>query len=424
MVFLGEKRMVTNFFVACEVCGCTIRLRYQVSEVPCSIKFHCPECKTEISGSLQTIWHYGKESIEKIPWHYDLNLKNASEISVESSKYVLEISPDLSTNMISLDNNDPNQYKLSPFMRQAFLPEAVKNQNTRFYNFLQKWEKDWDNIKIKIDLCYNEKYNLLLSRFGGKYQDFPDEINCIMSVHQELIFFCAKILPKDILKDYTKIGKRLIKIFQNAPKEFNDFCQIYDLNYTKQLERKTLQLLKTFLDIYPKFLPVFNTLKIQECKDLGISTLTFEDIKTFYQDSYEIILYSLPRVVALNNIYCRKTLNGFVDKTDDFKKRIESYSSKVNIYKELISQQDEFSWLIDTAIENHIRNSIGHFNYEENTEKQTVLFIDDHKGKTKKETKTLMEISRECVNMFYTLVNLLELNYNILKIQVIERNHF
>ena len=26
-----------------------------------------------------------------------------------------------------------------------------------------------------------------------------------------------------------------------------------------------------------------------------------------------------------------------------------------------------------------------------------------------------MEVARECVNMFYTLVNLLELNYNILK---------
>ena len=171
-------------------------------------------------------------------------------------------------------------------------------------------------------------------------------------------------------------------------------------------------------------MPVFNTLKIQECKDLGISTLTFEDIKTFYQDSYEIILYSLPRVVALNNIYCRKTLNGFVDKTDDFKKRIESYGSKTNIYRDLISQYDEFSWLISTAIENHIRNSIGHFNYEENTEKQTVFFIDDHKGKTNTETKTLMEISRECVYMFYTLVNLLELNYNILKIQIIERKQY
>lgn len=416
--------MVTNFFVACEVCGCTIRLRYQVSDVPCSIKFHCPECKTEISGSLQTIWHNGKEGIEIIPWHYDLNLKNASEINTDLCKYVMELSPDLSTNKISLDSNDPNKYILSPFMRQAFLPDGQQNQNTRFYNFLQRWKKEWDNIKIKIDLCYNEKYDLLLSRFGGKYQDYPDDINCIMSVHQELIFFCAKILPKDILKDYTKISKRLVKILQNTPKEFADFCQIYDLNYTKQLERKTLQLLKTFLDMYPKFLPVFNTLKIKEYRELGISTLTFEDIKSFYQDSYELILYSLPRVVALNNIYCRKSLDSFVDKTDGFKKRIESYSSKVNIYKELISQQDEFSWLIDTAIENHIRNSIGHFNYEENTEKQTVLFIDDHKGKTKKETKTLMEISRECVNMFYTLVNLLELNYNILKIQVIERNHF
>lgn len=417
--------MVTNFNVACDVCGCTVRLRYQVSEMTCPIKFYCPDCKTEICGSLQTIWHYGKEGIEKIPWHYDLILKNASEISVESCKYVLEISPDFSTNTISLDNNNhPNHFTLSPFMRQAILPGVEQNHNTRFYNFLQKWENDWDSIKIKIDLCYNEKYELLLSRYGGQYQALPDDINCIMSVHQELIRFCAKILPKNSLKDFTKIGNRLYKILQNTPNEFADFCKLYDYNCTKQLERKTLQLLKTFLNIYPKFLPVFNALKIQEVKKLGISTLTFEDIKTFYQDSYELILYSLPCVVALNNIYNRKNLDSFVDKTDDFKKRIESYGSKVNIYRELISQHDEFSWIINFAIENHIRNSIGHFNYEENLEEQTVLFIDDHKGRTKTETKTFMEISRECVNMFYTLVNLLELNYNILKIQIVKGYHF
>ena len=82
-----------------------------------------------------------------------------------------------------------------------------------------------------------------------------------------------------------------------------------------------------------------------------------------------------------------------------------------------MSKHDEFSWLINNAIENHIRNSIGHFNYEENLEEQTIRFVDDYNGKINVETKTLMEVARECVNMFYTLVNLLELNYNILKIQ-------
>lgn len=413
--------MVVNFPIACDICGCTIRLRYQVSEVFCPIKFQCPDCKTEINGSLQTVWHYGNEQTEKMPWHYDFKLKNATETKADSCKYVLEVSPDLSTNKISLDSNDPNHYILTPFMRQAFTSGGVQKQNTRFYNFLEIWEHAWDSIKIKIDLCYNEKYDVLLPRLTTRYDAFPDDINCIMSVHQELIKFCIKILPKDILKDYSKIGGRLIKVVKENPVGFAQFDQLYDFNYTKQLERKTLQLIKTFLDIYPKFLPVFNTLKIKEYETLGISTLSFEDIKTFYQDSYELILYSLPRVVALNNIYGRKDINNFVNNTEDFKNKINSYKSKVNIYRDLVSNHDKFSWLINSAIENHVRNSIGHFNYEENLEEQTVLFIDDHQGKIKMETKTLMEIARDCVHMFYTLVNLLELNYNIIKIQTIKK---
>ena len=413
--------MVQNFYTACDVCGCTIRLRYQVSEVSCPIKFHCPDCKTEISGSLKTVWHYGKEKVEPIPWHYDLKLKNVKESNVESCKYVLEISPDLSTNKIMLDSNDLSKHIPTPYIRQAFLPNGMKSQNTRFYNFLKIWEKEWDSLKIKIDLCYNEKYEILLSRLFETYNQFPNDINCIISVHQELIKFCFKILPKNILKEYTKMGNKINKLIKEKSESYEGFCKLYDFNYTKQIERKALQLIKTFLDIYPKFLPIFNTLRIDDNKDLGISTLTFEDIKSFYQDSYELILYNLPRLVALNNIYCRNDINSFITGNYDFETKINSYGSKVNLHKELISKHDDFSWLINNDIENHIRNSIGHFNYEENLEEQTVFFVDDHRGKEKTEIKSFIEIARDCVYMFYTLMNLLELNYALLKVQTIEK---
>lgn len=175
--------MVVNIPVHCDICGCTIRLRYQVSEVFCPIKFLCPDCKTEISGSLQTIWHTGKEKEELLPWHYDFRLKNATKIKQNFCKYVMEISPDLSTNKISLDSNDLNQYIPSPFMRQVFTPGGNLNQNTRFYNFLETWKKRWDDIKIKINLCYNEKYDVLLPRLLNNYDTLPIDINCIMSVH-------------------------------------------------------------------------------------------------------------------------------------------------------------------------------------------------------------------------------------------------
>lgn len=414
--------MVQNFYTSCDVCGCTIRLRYQVSDVICPIKFHCPDCKTEISGSLQTIWHTGKEKIEPIPWHYDLKLKNAGEAKVEFCKYVLEISPDLSTNKIMPDSNDLSKYIPTPFIRQSFIPNEMKNQNTRYYNFLEVWGKEWDSLKIKIDLCHNEKYDVLLTRISNQYSDFPDDINCIMSVHQELIKFCYKILPKNTLKEYTKLENKVNKIVMKKSELYDEFSKLYNIDYTKQIERKSLQLIKTFLNIYPKFLPVFNTLRVDDYKDLGVSTLTFEDIKSFYQDSYELILYNIPRIVALNNIYHRNDINSFITGNYDFESKINSYRSKVNLYKELMGKHDDFSWLISNDIKNNIRNSIGHFNYEENLAEQTVLFIDDHMGKEKKKIKSLIEIARDCVYMFYTLMNLLELNYALLKVQATENS--
>jgi len=408
--------------VSCDICGCTIRLRYQVSDILCPIKFKCPECSTEINGSVQTIWHDDKEQIKILPWHYDLKLNNASAKDIKKCKYVLELSPDLSTNKIAVDSFDINNmssYIPTPFIRQASDSDGIVQQNTRFYNFIEKWETEWEKLKIDIDLCYNEKYEILLPRLQKKYNAFPDDINCIMSVHQKLILFSNKILPKGILKEYTKIGKQLNKIIGRSPKAFDDFMMLYDYEYTKQIERKTLYLIKEFLDMYPKFLPVFNSLKCDEYKELGVSTLTFEDIKSFYQDAYELILYDLARIIALNNISCRKDMNKFYNDTADFEEKINSYNSRVKVYENAFSKKDEFSWLISNSIENHIRNSIGHFNYEENITEQTIKFIDDYKGKKNVNIKTLMEIARDCVYMFYTLMNLLELNYNLLKMQTI-----
>ena len=411
--------MVVNFPVSCDICSCTIRLRYQASEVLCPIKFQCPECKSEISGYLQTVWREEKVINEVLPWYYDFRLNNASQTSINTCKYVLEISPDLTTNKIAIDSNDMANYISTPFMRQAFNLNGIINQNTRFYSFLKIWENEWNKLKILVDLCYNEKYDILLSCVSKKYESLPVDVNCVMVVHQELIKFCTKILPRNTLKEYTKLGEKLIRITTKYPNLFDEFTRIYDYEYTKQIERKLLQLIKTFLDIYPKFLPVFNTLRVSEYRELGISTMSFEDVKSFYQDAYELILYNLPRIVALNNIYCRNDINKFIDNTKPFENKINMYRSKVNIYKELISKHDDFSWLISSAIENHIRNSIGHFNYEENLTEQTILFVDDHRGSSKTETKYLIEIARDCVYMFYTLMNLLELNYNLLKIQTI-----
>lgn len=407
--------MVNNFAVKCNICGCKIRLRYQVSEDKCPIGFLCPNCKTHISGDLQTIWHYGKESAEGMPWHYNLNLNNACNIEYEDGEYVLELSPDFLTTKMSKNSG---VYIPSPFIRSLSI--GNHDQNKRFYNFLSSWNKEWNDIKINLDLCHNEKYDILLSRFKKSYRHFPNDINAIVTTHQQLISFCYTILPKDTLPEYTKMNYSIVQLHIQQNQNFKNFTSIFDLEYVKNAERKLLHLIKLFLDMYPKFLPIFNSLKLDNVDDYGISTLSFEDIKSFYQDSYEMILETLPEIVGLNNISCRNDLNNFTAGSNDFNTKINSYSSKYKLYQELLDRNDIFSWLITDRIQNHVRNSIGHFNYEEDPVEQTITFTDKHMGRVNQFSKSLIEVARDCVYLFYTLINLLEVNYSLLKILTIK----
>ena len=409
--------MVNNFFIKCDVCNSCVRIRYQVSEEKCLINFYCPNCNTQIDGSVQTIYHNGMEAIEPFPWHYDLKLNNASETRDDKSDYVLEISPDFLVNKL-IKNEDATV--VTPFLRHISLSKN-KTANSRYNNFLQSWKDNWNTIKIILDLCHNQKYELLLSRFSESYEDLPNNINAIIKTHQSLIIFCNKILPKNTLHEYSKMKNRIVKLMQNNNEEMMSFFEHYNLETIIDCERKILQLVKSFLDNFPKFVPVFNSLTYKENNDLRLSTLTFENIKSFYQDAYELILFLLPQAIGLNNICNRKKLNNFSTGEFPFKDKINSYNSKFKIYEELFNPNDNFSWLINSEIKNHIRNSIGHFNYKIDDKKQTIIFIDSHKGNKNIIELALVDVAKNCIYMFYTLINLLELNYELLKISQISQ---
>jgi hypothetical protein len=78
---------------------------------------------------------------------------------------------------------------------------------------------------------------------------------------------------------------RIVKLMQNNNEEMKLFFEHYNLETIIDCERKILQLVKSFLDNFPKFVPVFNSLTYKENNDLRLSTLTFEDIKSFFRRS-------------------------------------------------------------------------------------------------------------------------------------------
>ena len=89
------------------------------------------------------------------------------------------------------------------------------------------------------------------------------------------------------------------------------------------------------------------------------------------------------------------------------------------MYIELVEKNEYFSWVFESNLYNHVRNSIGHFNYMEDALTQEVTFIDSHKGNEKVEKRYLVDIGDSCVKMFFSLINVMELNYSLMKIHYI-----
>lgn len=395
--------MVHNYALECKICHNKIRLRYQVSEMDCPISFLCPNCMTRISG------------VVKFNNGHVLCLENANESVVENCNYCLELSSDF---LISKIKKESNEFMLTPFLRQMKMLGMHNEDNTRFYLFLSKWYKNWQNLKVNLDLCHNGKYDILLERLGDKYAIFPKDIRAIMITHQELIMFLNSILPKNELTYYMELGNIILDLVKSNSVEFNKFLLIFNLKEVKNYETKLMELIKRFIDLYPKFLPIFNSLNLEISDDFGISTLTFEEIKTFYHDAYELILEISKELIALNNIITRGSINKFIDEEFDFIEKLKK-DGKYNNYLKLFTDKDKLSWLMTYKLENHIRNSIGHFDYSENPITQLVKFTDQNKKRTNKVERYLIDLARDCVYMFFTIVNFLELNYNFIKIHTI-----
>ena len=145
----------------------------------------------------------------------------------------------------------------------------------------------------------------------------------------------------------------------------------------------------------------------------GIATTSFEDMISFYNKSYELILDMLTIPIGLNNIYVRQDYNNFEKdlKIKDFK----TYISRNKLDRlDMLKLEEPFSKCIN--IDNHIRNAIAHYNYEFDTTSQKIIFYDKHKGKENAVELFLSELAVLCYENIVVLVYLNELLYNLRKI--------
>lgn len=407
--------MIVPKVVKCNYCNEKTLLRFQVTEGIIPFDFYCPNCGVTFEGYAD--FSNGQKFI----------VSNAEEIetNIEDSDYYLNISNEFLCEKVTKFINIEEYIKkgFSPFMMTTMLFKESENlieANKRMNRYIEFVKWFGNSIKPLYELFFSNKINLLkepLKKISEHYI-IENELDAYMSLHQITVIGISSIFEKQMLKSYTELASNVLKSeysseilkfidYLNEKNRFQDFyTKIYDI-YLKWFEKTN------------KFLPIiFYSMSdsIEEIdKDIyGITTLSFEDLKNFYSETYELILDLISIPIGLNNIVERKKYDCFCVDSN-----VKDFNAFFNLVKSQriysISEKELFSRKI--FINRHVRNSISHYDFEIEKNNQLVVFHDTNHGKVVDERMYFIDLGLLCLENIKIICYLNELLYSISKVK-------
>jgi len=414
--------MVDHSFVKCNYCKTNIFLRFQRWYFDIPFDFCCPECKVHIHG------------IKKIVNENVLKINNATEVEENLDKidYYGDFSVELphkkitkfeSIEQIASEGFSPFMNMVSVFKSGKDYFELVESMS----HFLAFREHTWNKMEPLYDLYFNDKIDLIrkpVLQICSEYT-VENKLDVAMALHQLTIIGFNKILDKNALKEFMEVSKKIMNNEKTLKViEFIDF-----LKNNKELDADLKRIVKIYsrwIKDFEKYIPMVVIAlggKIQNLnkETYGIATTSFEDMKAFYSDSYEVILDMITIAIGLNNIFLRGDYNIFSDKSnvknfEEYMKQIKSDRMKSLIAGEIFSKY--------IKMHRHIRNAIAHYSYEFDSSSQKIIFYDKHRGKENNVELYLCELALLCYDNIVILIYLNELFYNLRKIEFLENGMF
>ena len=294
--------MIKSTIVKCNFCNEKILLRFQIGYFNIPFDFSCPNCDISIYG------------IKKINEN-NLIISNAKEISEEinNAKFYGNFSTEFLNKKVSRFNclEDIINNGASPFMNTTMMFEDYeKYQNImgKMGNFLHFKEKFLKKIKPLHELFFNKRLDLManpLLEFSENYI-IKNCLDAEIALHQLITMGMNHIMPSNTLKDYTDIANKLM-----LGKEINEIINFIEFLETKintkELSEKIIEIYDRWINDFEKYMAVIilsiaNKTDQIDKEKYGISTINFKDMRTFYTDSYELILEMITLPVGLNNI--------------------------------------------------------------------------------------------------------------------------
>ena len=160
--------------------------------------------------------------------------------------------------------------------------------------------------------------------------------------------------------------------------------------------------------------------KDKKTTNLGISTCSLADIKTFYQDAYESLLFLLVVPLCLDNITLRKDFQIFDKSYEDIwckgSRDLAWYLTLENGKRiNKINTDETFQRIIALPANRMLRNGIGHNNISYDGITQ-ILKVYDHKRVNKvRIERSLLDMAVDCIGMAKSAVIVSEMILYLLR---------
>lgn len=412
--------MVYSKIAVCPTCGKKTLLRIQnggyLNKYP--IRVNCMNCKTLIKGV------YGMNSMPLGLKLYNAGIQEPvvevkkdknnvnSQVFVKNADYIAEISGELPCRIIQ---NNSGQLPLTPFISSCERLSSIPGRIDRLKDFVPNMEI-WNKQKsIAFQLLSDGSIEYISKALKNKFGDYYYECDhYLKSLHclQEIVLEEARYLfVNTTIEKYISSTINSLS-FIDKTKIIDFINEIGGAEELINLYRKSIEVFTDFMDVYEYLLPaetyMYYTVKDKEL--INVSTCTFDDIKSFYQDAYEALASLLFIPVCLDNIYVRGSYNLFNEKYNRIKYNgVKNFEGERDIewYKLLdngikvnrINTKEKFEKLINLPANNKLRNGIGHNNFSYDGINQLVTTYGLKNQNKIEYQSSLMDVAIDCLNI-------------------------
>lgn len=417
--------MTVNYLMKCPMCGKITRMRTPAGYVEnAPVHIHCSNCKTLMTGLFVS------DNKNSRAYFAPTNCKTSQKDFFEFNYYG-ESSGELITHKIC--TRDDNMSTIMPTISPAMLAITSIDDNVfeiyiDYVCHISELKEKWDFRSMLYELFLNGEYDLIREKYSddaAKWRiDLSDDYGIQSFVHMEYLYDFGRIFGvKDFEDTIINLNYEISHLDQH---KLDDYLTLLaQENRLNLIQKKMFSIMKDYINIAHYVMPALSTKFYRDTHAIdkehyGLSTCTFNDIKNFYQDTFEALASQCDIIKCLDNIKNRSGYNDFGTKMDLYK--FNNNTKNGNRVKEL-NREETFSefFALDSS-SNELRNAIGHNDFTYDGISQTITYIPNKLQPNDIKSAFLMDIAISCIDMMKSSIVLELIAYELYR--VMNKNNY